>query len=203
MKCFKEIKSVYQFVKPFYFISSIFGLACYKFDSKVKKLKATVPRIIVLVLMLCFWIWNIYEIQQFVTYDDEISTRLMNKIFKNQYLLQHILGPIVLIFNFTQRTTVGNILESLNSFDQHGKSLGWIFETSLTFYKAMFALLLFCAVLLSADCAYLFIVLPETPLVMILDYVYFMVFFLVISQQFILSANLIDIRLTAMIENFK
>lgn len=202
MKWNKETKNIYQILKPFYFILNVFGLACYTFDSKTKKLTATPARVIALILALCSWFWILYRLQQDINFEAGMKSKLMYRLWKYQYLFQHILGLVVITFNFAQRTTVGNILESINNFDRHGKRLGWDFKPSLRFYKTIIAQFCVSSILLIIQSVMIWTETPDTMFFHLIDYFFINGFFLVITQQFTISANFIEIRLTALIDNY-
>lgn len=202
MKSDQKARNIYQILKPFYLLLSVFCLATYKFDRKTRKLTLTAPGIVAFVVTLCFWAWTIlYRLEQDMSFDPEPRLKLLDRLWAIQYNLHHILGLLIMIVNFAKRTTVANILELLNNFDRQVKSLGWNFEASLRFYSLMIAQFVISSVIFLAQCIHLWFLAENVMIEHFIAYVLVMGVFLLTCQQFAIAANFIDVRLSKMIDN--
>lgn len=194
----------YQLLKPFYLILSAFSLACYNFNPKTKKLSTTAPKICAFTLTLCFWLYLIvYRLNEEIFFETGKRLLFLDMLWKYQYKLHHILGLLVFVFNFSQRSIVEEILKSFSNFDRHAQSLGWNFELSSRFYKLMIAQFCISSVMLLVECANIYVSIQVMTFVRLVAYFYIMEFYLLVSQQFAISASFVDTRVNALIYNFR
>lgn len=200
----KKEKNIYDVSKPLYIISYCFGLACFKIDRNSRVLRTTSLNLCIFAMNLLFWGWStMLRFNQDYNYQTGARSKLLDKLVSCQFTLQHVFGILVVVYNFMQRKHIEILLKSLDNFDRVFRSLRWRFEPSQSFLKVMVVLTIVGLIMLALHGIELLVEVPLFDGKGAFIYVQFMLFFLVISQQFAISVKFVDIRLSVLTNNFQ
>lgn len=203
-----ENGDTFRLCKPFYFILKAFGLGCYSLDKKTKALKVTLLDKFIFIASIGLWILFI-KIQlnkRFaVDYITEVNSALLNNLWLHQYIIQHICGLSSIVFSFFQTRKIEDFFKIIENFDQKAANFNLnikcqekIFKTAIFLFVNYVLLLLLYLIMYAVD--NYFSGKYSTAVIMIncFNYVFILLFYVVLSEQFVISALCIRARLAAM-----
>lgn len=205
--------NTFSLCKPFYFILKFFGLACFTIDEKTKKLRSTLFDKILFVFILTIWIicsWIQFSRRMPSYVGSSVADVILDSLWYHQHNIQHVFGVLVILFNFKQRKIVGKLVKTLLDFDQKAETLGWIVNSQKLIFAAVvstFSALVVLTAVASALYAYKYEwiqrLTPATIAFNTISYSIILLFFLVVSQQFIVGAFCVRSRITTIARNFE
>lgn len=128
----KNTQNIFQTVRIFYYFLKTMGLATYKLDVKSCIISTS--------------IWNYFEVIAFILltleftrleaigiqedlYSSGSQSKLLEAIWKYQYILQHLFIVIVIISNFTRRKSIEGYLRQIYKFDKKVEQLGFQYKS--------------------------------------------------------------------------
>lgn len=204
---------IYSLCKLFYFNLKFFGLACFTIDSKTRQLRTTLFDKFLFVFSLTIWIictWIQFSQKMPSHVGSSVVDIILDSLWYHQHNIQHIFGIAVIAFNFKQRKVIGKLLTAIYDFDQKSKILGWGLPSQSLLFVAAILTFIASAVLTAVASAlyaykYNWIQLLSAASIAFnaLNYSLMLLFFLVVSQQFIVSAFSVRSRLKSISKNFR
>jgi hypothetical protein len=147
--------------------------------------------------------WNKFaELDQ----DSGAKSNLLDQLWKYQYLLQHFLASLIIVYNFTKRRSLEKLMRLIYNFDKLMKSLDLGFKTAYWKYTIVVLHALTLAIILTYQLIAIYVHGSSDlqneliSIVMIVANVVINHIYLMISMQFIMNAHYINVRLGALIK---
>lgn len=199
--------------RVFFSILKVLGLASYDLD-RSGKLKTGLKNYAWFLGTLIFWsgmCWLQLERLKRISMKSGIQSKILDHLWRYQYLLQHFIAVFVIIHNFTLRNSVENFLEKVKEFDKLAKNFNWV-DRSLRLRPTLIALLLICSLVIVSTyyliSHYLFIFSDERELTLvkslqIVANVFVIEFFLMLSLQFIFATQCIISKITLLSDKIR
>lgn len=194
--------------KPFYIIVKAFGLACYSFDKKTKALKATIFDKIYFATAIGLWVilLKIQLSKRFnFDYKDVVNSTLLNNLWLHQYIIQHICGLSVIIYSFFQQRKIGDILKLISNFDEkvvkfncQAKGQENNFKILIISFVICVFILLVYVVIFSIENNFSAKYSTAVTIISCFNYSFVLLFYVVLSEQFIICAFSIRARISAL-----
>lgn len=138
-----------------------------------------------------------------------IESVILDSLWYHQYNIQHVFGLAVIVFNFTRRKVTGKLVEIIFDFDQKADKVGWAPKSQKVLFVVVVLTFVASVVMTSvasALYAYKYNWIQSIPAgaiaFNILNYGVILLFFLMVSQQFIVSAFCVRSRLESVTKNF-
>lgn len=204
----KKRQSIYFSAQFNIKILKILGLASYSLDMDSFKIKTGVRNYFEFFLAVLIWI-ALFCRQWKASHDIpvEVGARsfILDNLWLYNYLFQHLLAIVTVIFNFIKRQHVGKFLWLVYSFDHKVHQLGWKFNVEHSrIFNPCFILATFVFNLVYIiTTVFIFDLYKDRNFEMwnlfnLLSYVVITEFYLVLYMQFILSTYCIYTRLKAL-----
>lgn len=213
-KAMEASKDVYVVLKPLFIILKIFGLASYRLDAESKKLKTTITDWILFFASLCLWcgmIWMQAFRKMNNTYVSGIDSPILDSLWRYQFVFQHFSGLTIVIFNFYHRQSVVKFLKIISDFDEKIKNLKLInVHSSKIFKRYVIAFLIGLVLLLCYGAAFSInnnlrthSLDAYTLTYNLFNFYFILIFYVLLSLQFIITVYCVRSRLTKIIENLR
>lgn len=206
-------KDIYFSTQLFYYVLKFMGLAFYQYDKEFKVFQTNLWSYFGVVASTSSWLgltWMTIKSFQVQSYTTGIGSTYTDNIWKYQFILQHILIIIVIVFNFVKRKKVELFLKRINEFDHIVDKLNWKFKRVTLRYVTVVLCAVSSLLILTIQLFEIFVyeIFGEVPrrilaTVQLFDYILLSEFYLVLSLQFILSTHHIKIRLVALKQNVR
>ena len=74
------------------------------------------------------WLQTAWKLRNFDELDSGIRSKLLDSFWKCQYLLQHFLAVLVIIFHFLLKIKIEKLMGLIFKLDEHMKKLKWSFK---------------------------------------------------------------------------
>lgn len=205
---------IYSSSKYFYFILKPLGLTPFALDLNSGTLQTKLVDFVILSLNLAVLFGlTCRHLTYFVGSNEEsgIQNRLLDRLWKYQYVLQHFLAIFAILFNFMKRRKIEKFLLSIREFDMIVNKLGWTYRA-----RNFNALIPLVTIVSSTTIMLTFLTAAHflvdiyrnaaegwTYALLSINYTWIHQFFLALSLQFILSVFSIKSRLKALSRNMK
>lgn len=207
-------KEVYRSFKPFFIILKVFGLACYKLDEKTEELKTAFLDWVLFFASIFLWavlIWMQIFKKMHTNYVSGIDSSILENLWQYQFVLQHFFGLVVSIFNFWHRKSIGKLLKLIFDFDRKIKKLGWSYEPrSKVFKRSVIAFVVGLTILLVYDLIYSIInnslknnLAVHVLLYNLFNFHFIILFYVIVSLQFIVGVYCVRSRLGKINDNLR
>lgn len=207
-------RDIYGSLKPFFVILKIFGLACYRLDEKSKKLKTTLFDWILFLASVLLWgvtIWMQVFRKMNSNYVSGIDSSILDGLWRYQFVFQHFFGLVVVIFNFCHRESVGRLLKIIFDFDQKMKHLKWNNEQHSKIFKRSVIVLGFGLLLMLSYGAAFAInnnlrthsLDVSTLAYNLFNFYFILIFYVLLSLQFIIAVHCVRSRLIKINDNLR
>lgn len=198
-----------------FFIKSlkIFGLASYNLDIKTRKLETKLRSYLEFSLSIPFWIvllclqWRTYKQK---TLENMVDSNLLEQILQYQYLVQHFLAILAVVYNFSKRQHVQTFLMFVFNFDQKVDQLDWKFKVQHSrnripcfLFVTFVTLMIYPIATVYTDGYYKDLRNDQFLIFNFISYAAIYEFYLMLSMQFILSTYCIYTRLKALRQNIR
>lgn len=203
------VHDVYYSARFFFYVLKFLGFAPYKFDQKSLKFEMKARQYFLLICSIIAWIgliWRQHISFEKTRVESGVESYFLDSLWQYQYLIQHYIAIIAIIFNFCKRKRVESFMKLIKKFDQSIKKLCWGFEVKHSrffflnfFLVSMFSILIYTIISLKPLKEFYFI----TVVMMTTMYATVNQFYFIISMQFILSTYCVYARLKALKNNVR
>lgn len=209
-------RDIYESSKFLFVCLKIVGLAPYKLNTKAQKLTTTLSNYVEFAIAITAWAfltWVQIRSSCCDYFDSGVKSKLLDKLWLYQYLLQHLFACLVIIFNFRERKTIETCLKTVHDFDNELERLNWKFSPAEVSSFPVLALFIFTGLIITTemfaaqylakvngDRAEIFnlnSILPPIANVAVTT------FYLILSAQFIYFTFIVYVRLNVLKKNFK
>lgn len=205
--------NIYYSAQFIFKILKILGLASYNFDIKSQKLETKLRNYLEFYLWILFWIallwlqWRTYKSKSLETM---VDSNLLEQILQYQYLVQHFLAILTVVYNFSKRQHVQKFLMLVFYFDQKVDQLDWNFKVKHSRYCIpCFIFVSFLVILIYPIATFytdeFYEDMRDDKLIYFnfISYAAIYEFYLLLSMQFILSTFCVYKRLKALRHNIR
>lgn len=209
-------KDIYESSKFLFICLKLLGLAPYKINRKAREIEVKSFNYFELAIALIVWIffiWVQYESFHLEVSYSSVQSSLVDQIWKYQYVTQHIFAILVLLLNFFKRNHIESFLKLIDDFDKNLGRLNWKFHAvNVSTVPVMFLFVITSLIILTQMFVGTYVIdfyegSPEVYsfkyIMNIFAYMLLIVFYLMISLQFILSTHHVKARLKALRDNIK
>lgn len=212
VKMSNAVKDIYSSSYFFFCILKLLGLAPYSFDKKSHKLKMIPWNYFEFFLSISVWITlTVFSIKrhQENLYFQTSESKLLDRLWKYQYLIQNFFAVFTVIFNFIMRKYVESFLKCIHNFDLTFERYNWSFGVTHSKYFIVF--IFTCSVLMESTFTVFAVfvlgfydgVNASETIFQTVSFIIVLEFYLMISMQFILSTFCIFTRLNALVMNIR
>lgn len=209
-------RDIYESSKFLFICLKLLGLAPYKVNRKARDFEVKSFNYLELAIALIVWIffiWVQYESFHLDYAYSGVQSSLVDRIWKFQYVTQHVFAILVLLLNFIKINHIESFLKLIDDFDKNLERLNWKFHAvNVSTVPVMFLFVITSVYIVSQMFvgSYVIDFFDGNPEVYSFKYIMNMfaymlltVFYLMISLQFILSAHHVNTRLNALRNNIK
>lgn len=204
-----ESVDIFKLCKPFYAILKAFGLACFTIDKKTKALKVTLFDKMFLAVTIFLWI-SLTKVQLSKRFDAKyknvVDSTLLDNLWLHQYIIQHVCGLFTIVYSFAQRKKIGDLLKIISNFDRKSSNFNCnatgqekIFRMSILLFLICIFILILYVIIFSIKNNFSTRYTTAVIAVSCCNYFFIVLFYVVLSEQFIVSVFCIRARLTALI----
>lgn len=206
----KVSNDIYHSASFTFLILKFLGLAPYRFDRKTLSFQMDVWNYFVFItsVIICMiMIWFSFEKSSF---NSGVQSSLLENLRLYQYLMQHYLPVVAIIFVFYQRKKIEHFFKLIYKFDESIKTFGWAFKVTHSRYFGLIVFMSSTFLMLFYVIMTVFVieVYKDAPhiskaggLLRSTAYIIINEFYLMVSMQFILSTYCVYARLKALIKN--
>lgn len=202
--------SIYQSTKYIYYYLKLAGLAIFNFNEKSLELETTIRHYFALLLVVITLLFvNFLQFKTIDEYSSEIQFKVLDNLWRNQYLFQIICTTPIIIFNFIKRNSLEVFLKQIHQFDELLYRLNWKFQVQhskkLSVIILLFPIILVVYILVLAENYLDGYVVRDILIFSICNtgYITIMNIFFVINVLFIGSCYCVLTRLDALLKNLR
>lgn len=194
--------NVYQSTKFFYFILKSLGLASYTFDKKSLSFKITLWNCLELIVSLIFWPWALFVAWlsfHGTKVETGVKSKLLERIWKNQFMLQNFLATLTVIYNFFKRDHVEQYLRLIFNFDKTVKRISPSLQSTHWRFSIVALYLISVSVMIGSYFKLYCFNVEYLEVIRLINSMVLYEFYLMISMQFILSSHYVKVRIESLI----
>lgn len=207
-------KDVYESSKFLFICLKLLGLAPYKINRKIRAIEVNSFNYLELAVAMIVWIFYIWVQHESLHLEysyNGVQSSLVDRIWKYQYVAQHVFAILVLLHNFFKRNRIESFLKLMDDFDKDLQRLNWKIQVVNFSTTPVMILFVFTSVYIVTQMfvgTYVIDFFEGNPeaysfkyIMNMFAYMQLIVFYLMISLQFILSAHHVNTRLNALRNN--
>lgn len=203
---------IYTLCTPFFLILKFFGLTCFTIEKKSRQLRTTPFDIFLFAFTMSVWIffsWIQLSQKMPGNHGSSVVEVILNSLWYYQHNIQHFFGLAVIVFNFKQRKIIGKLVKAIFDFDKEAEMLGWNLAAQSLLFTVVVLTFIACVMLTAValtlnayEYNWLKLLSPASIAFNVLNYCLILLFFFVVSQQFIISVFCVRSRLRSIAVNF-